>query len=73
MLADDARHALQRVDSSAADHGVDLFAVEFVAPYEGYTWDDPAEELHYTTLAQQAEESSEIIFDEPYVYEHDDE
>ena len=68
VKAPDSRVALAMIESSAKKHGLKIVCVESVYPYEGSQWDDEESQAEYDKLAEEAEKSSEPVFDEIWAY-----
>ncbi len=46
-------------------------AVDFVSPYEDFSWDSTEEQEHYANLASQARKSGKVVLDGLHAYENE--
>ncbi len=73
LNAHDVREAIPKIEAALAEEDLRINQIEFVALYDEVPWDTEEEQILYDSLAKQASESEEVIWDEIFAYESKDE
>jgi len=73
LKARDVREAIPRIEAAIEEEGLRISQIEFVSPYDEIPWDSEEEQIQYDSLAKEAEESEDIVWDEIFAYESKDE
>ena len=71
--ARDVRGAIPMIETAIEGEGLRINAIEFVAPYDEISWDSEEEQIQYDSLAREAKEGEEVVWDEMVAYESRDE
>ncbi len=71
LKAQDALGVLAKVYPALEKRKLAVVSIDFISSYSSVFWDTPEEASYYGSLAQRAEESSEVIFDVFCAYEPD--
>ena len=62
-------NALKRFKTELEKLDLNPINIEFVKPYENVEWENKKEEKHFKKIIKTTENSSEVIFDDFYMYE----
>ncbi len=73
LKARDVREAIPEIEKAIEAEGLKIDTIEFVAQYDEIPWDSKEEQIQYDSLARQAKESEEVVWDEIVAYESKDE
>ncbi len=73
LKASDVRGAIPKIEAAIEEEGLRINTIEFVAQYDEIPWDSEEEQIQYDSLARQAKESEEVVWDEIVAYESKDE
>ncbi len=69
LKAGDVREALPKIETAIEEEGLRIDNIEFVAQYDEIPWDSEEEQIQYDSLAKEAQECEEVIWDEIFAYE----
>lgn len=67
--ATDVQDAMVTIKDALEEEGLKANLIEFVCPYDEIPWDSPEDQILYDSLAKEAEESAEVVWDQISAYE----
>ncbi len=72
LNATGVQDALQKIKADVEEEDLKINQIEFVAPYEGVSWDLKEDQLLYDALSKEAASTDEVVWDEISAYESKD-
>lgn len=69
LKAGDVLDAVEKIQTAVKAENFAIQAIEFVSPYDEVPWESQADQQLYDSLAKEAEQSDEVIWDELAAYE----
>ena len=72
LKARDVRGAIPKIETAIEEEGLRINTIEFVAQYDEISWDSEEEQILYDSLAREAKEGEEVVWDEIVAYESKD-
>ena len=73
LKARDVREAIPKIEKAIEQEGLRMDSIEFVAEYDEISWDSEEEQVLYDSLAKEAREGDQVVWDEILAYESKDE
>ena len=71
--AGDVLDGIPKIREALKEEDLSLRAVEFISPYEDFTWEDEEDRALYDGLAEEAAGTTAVVWDEIAAYESRDE
>ncbi|HCY84466.1 MAG TPA: hypothetical protein DHV36_04955 [Desulfobacteraceae bacterium] len=71
--ATDVLEAIPKIREALKEEDLSLRAIEFISPYEDFTWADEEDRALYDGLADEARTGAGVVWDEIAAYESRDE
>ncbi|MCK5836305.1 MAG: hypothetical protein KAH09_03480 [Desulfobacula sp.] len=73
LKARDVQDAVPKIQESIGEEGLTIDTIEFVSPYDETPWDTKEDQIQYDALAEEAQNSGEVVWDQISAYEIKDE
>lgn len=68
VKANDKITALKKIKTELDKANLKPINIEFIKPYKNVEWENEKEEKHFEIIIEETNDSSEVIFDDFYMY-----